>query len=101
MTDTYYHAGQGMIINRTDGKNKKKADGKLDILDDLEQMIAKRDALLAEADALQKKKEEESKVYQERKHCTKWAYTVKSSQVRDLRDMAAAYTREIKRMTGV
>ena len=35
MTDGITHVGQGMVINRTDGKNKKKADGKLDILDNL------------------------------------------------------------------
>ena len=101
MTDTYFHTGQGMIINRTDGKNKKKVDGKFDILDDLAAMIAKRDALLAQADALQKQKEEESKVFQERKHCDKWAYTVKVAEVKNLRDMAAAYDRTIRRMTEV
>jgi hypothetical protein len=81
----------------------RKVEARVEMLisGDLTALIAKRDELKRQADALQKKKEDESKVYQERKHCAKWAYTVKSSQVRDLRDMAAAYSRAIKKMTGV
>jgi len=100
MVDTYYHAGQGMIIKQK-GKKSKAQDTSFDVLDDLEALIAKRDELLAKADALQKQKEDESKVFQERKHCAKWAYTVKSTEVRNLRDMASAYSRAIKKLTEV
>ena len=94
------HYGQGMVIKQK-GKKSKAQDTSFDVLDDLAALIAKRDELLAQADALQKQKEDESKVFQERRHWKRQAYTVNSIEVRNLRDMASAYSRTIAKLTGV
>ena len=86
MTDGINHVGVGMTMTRINADGyveaikDRKVEARVEMLisGDLAAMIAKRDELLAEADAMKAQLEADSTVFQGRKHYKTGNYVVKN-----------------------
>ncbi len=109
MTDGINHVGVGMTMTRinADGDVEAIKDRKVEkrvemlISGDLTALIAKRDELKRQADAMKAQLEADSTVFQGRKHYRTGNYVVKNPTMRGLYEMVAAYDRTIAKLTGV